>query len=175
MAAKFLERLAVPGIAAAAVIGAAFAATTDGNELAYEQSRSSLDAADAAIWAGKEFERADVNADGMVDAAEFGALAIVTAELAHLNGFVNVDEQTVDLPIEAPAAIASSQRARVSAIASRDFYMAAGNDNMVSRTEFINQRLERFLAADINRNGELSKRELTIFAVAQARILPAGA
>jgi len=169
MATRIIEALAVPAMGAIAALGAAFAAS-DAFEPAYGEQLSSLEIVDAAAWAGESFDRTDTDGNGLIDANEFSALSIVTAELAHLNGFLHVNAQIIALPIEAPTAISSVERARISAIASREFYIAAGDDSGISKAEFVNHKLEKFHNADRNRNGVLNATELKYFAVAQTRI-----
>ena len=77
MAAKVLERLAIPSIAAFGAIGVAFAAT-DGFEAAYGDARSSLEYSEASVWAGKEFERADTDNSGTIDAVSYTHLTLPT-------------------------------------------------------------------------------------------------
>lgn len=171
MATRLIEALAVPAMGAVAVMGAAFAAN-GAFEPAYGGPLAKFEMADVPAWAEEDFTRTDSDANGALDAREFGALAIVTAELAHLNGFVYVDAHTIALPIDSPAAISQSERARIAAVAAREFYLAAGDNDAVSRAEFVAHKLEKFRHADRNRNGILSTTELKVFAVGQTRINP---
>ena len=62
------------------------------------------------------------------------------------------------------------ERARIGAVAAREFYHAAGEDARLTEDEFIAFELERFSDADKNRNGVLDAYELKTFAARTARI-----
>ncbi len=135
-----------------------------------------LTAAEASVHANKVFDRADLDKSGAMSADEFTALSIVTAELAHLNGYVVIEteglERTIDLPIEAPAALSYGERARIEAVARNAFYAAAGGDRKLTKAEFAKAQSLAFDEADRNRNGALAKRELSNFAAGQAKLSP---
>ena len=175
-----LAKFALPGVAAAVFAGAALAAQGDERapdaaaEAAYDQAIEKLEAGDAASHAAGLFAQADLNRDAVLDAVEYEALAIVTAELARLNGFVPIliaDGVSTASLAEAPGkALTNAERARVEAIAARDFYLAAGADDQIVEAEFVAETMERFESADRNRNGVLGEREISVFAAASARL-----
>jgi hypothetical protein len=180
MVRKIFEKLAIPGLVLAVAAGATLASSAAVEPpAAYGPQAQRLEAGAAAAHASAVFERADINSDGQIDADEYSALSIVIAELARLNGFVAVDfadgGKTVALPIAAPQALAGSERIRVAAVAAREFHLVAGADDMINRNEFVDAQMELFSAADANRNGVLSERELRSYAAWQARIAPRNA
>lgn len=120
------------------------------------------------------FERADLDASGALDANEYAALAIVTAELARINGFIALapdsDGEIVALPIKGRQSLGYGERARVEAVARAEFYSAAGADGQMSQAEFAAERAANFAAADRDRDGHLKRRELIAFAASEARL-----
>ena len=173
MPKKFIERLAVPSIAAAFAVGAAFAAG-EVLEPAYGEASQAIGQTEAAAAAKLQFTHADANEDGVLDAREYASLAVVVAELAHLNGFIALDDKVVALPIAAPASLPVSERTRIGAIASRDFYAAAGPDSVMTQAEFVAERLGAFSKADANGDAVLKKRELRHFAITTVRLATLG-
>ena len=103
---------------------------------------------------------------------EFLTLAVVSAELARLNGFVPVDYaggvRTAALP--RVDAWGPAERARIEATAERDYDLFAGVDERMSGEEFVAFRLEALTAADLDRNGVLTGSELVRFAALEARL-----
>lgn len=165
-----IAAFAAPVVAlAAAGIGVAFAS---GEGAAYGAATEKLEASRALANAEATFARADRDGSGALDAHEYASLAIVTAELARLNGFVAVDSsespQIVLLPIAAPQALAGGERARVDAVSRRNFYAIAGNDSRMTLNEYISHQQARFAEADLNRNGSLAKHELVAYAAREA-------
>ena len=133
-----------------------------------------LSKSDAVVHAERVFDRADIDGSGALEADEFAALSIVTAELAHLNGYVTIETDAqpreVALPITAPSALSYGERARVEAVARNEFYVAAGGDGLLSKAEFVDAQLLAFNDADRNRNGVLKPRELSTYAIKQASL-----
>ncbi|MCA8889226.1 MAG: hypothetical protein KDA46_10380 [Parvularculaceae bacterium] len=180
MKRKFVEYVGIPVLAVAIAAGAALASGSGYEpQSAYGPAVNVLEAEAAARHASAVFDRADLNADGELDAREYEALSIVTAELARLNGFVSVDfdgvAAPVALPITAPKAMTSAERIRVEAIASREFHLVADGDDAITHDEYVSAQLELFAAADQNRNGVLSARELQSYAAWQAHLTPRNA
>ena len=178
MARNLIEKLAIPGVAAACVAGAALAAT--GPAPAYGDALARIDAETAGANAAYVFERADLDGSGDLDAREYAALSIVTAELARLNGFISVVEgdgapRTAALPEGAARAMSPAERARVEAVAAREYHEVAGADGAVSKAAFVEAEMERFAAADRNRNGALRGAELDRFVQLTARLPQSGA
>ena len=101
--------------AAGAAIGIALSSLTgaDSTDAYGEQPLSGLSESEAASHALHVFMRADRNLDQKLDVGEFAALSIVTAELAHLNGFIAIDNggsvRTIALPVVAPAALSADR------------------------------------------------------------------
>jgi len=159
--------------AAAVAVSAALASGAGFNNDAYNDGLIKLTQKEASAHAASVFARADLNADGGLSADEFTALSIVTAELAHLNGFIVIEggaaPRIIALPIAAPAALLQGERARVEAVARNTFYVAAGGDGVLTEAEFVKAQMLKFGDADRNRNGALAKSELENFALKQAQ------
>ncbi len=173
-----VSKFAIPGVALAVLAGAALAAQQDtaieNAAGAYEQSLRQLPAEDAAAHAVDLFDRADMDDSGALDDMEYQALAVVTAELGRLNGFVPVlvdgEVKTAAFAAGPLPALSGPERARVEAIAVRDFHLSAGADGVIDEDEFVQETLERFQSADRNRNGALGAKEIAIFAASTARL-----
>lgn len=159
--------------AVAAVAGLAF--TTDGVPGAYDDSSiAKLSQADVAAHAERVFARADMDQDHALSADEYTALTVITAELAHLNGFVVIEKEdgvaTAPLLVSTHAALSPAEQTRIAAVARKAFYIFAGEDGRMSADEFSASQQFSFEAADLNQNGELAKQELSVFAQRQASI-----
>lgn len=141
--------------------------------------KAELSANEAVIHAASVFSRADLDRSVSLSADEYVSLAIVTAELSRLNGFMSIEaegrEQLVMLPVKAPGAISRGERARVEAVARGEFYAAAGSDSQLSLEEYVAEQAARFSAADRNRNGILKNNELGAFAAREALLSKASA
>lgn len=172
-----VPNLFIPAITAVtAAVSAAIATGAGFDTDPYDGDLIHLTRAEAATHAAKTFDRADQNSDGKLSADEFTALSIVTAELAHLNGFVVIEGEgnarVIALPLSAPVALSSGERARVEAVARNAFYASAGGDGLLTKDEFANRQAIAFSDADRNRNGALAKSELEKFAVKHANFSP---
>lgn len=170
--AKF-PMIVLPGFAAALAAGAGLVnAASVEPAPAYAARAAQLEAATVAATAAAVFGRADLDNDAELSREEYVTLAVVTAELARLNGFVAVDYsggvRTASLP--RAAAWSADERARVEAAASRDYALFAGDDERLTADEFVTARLEAMTAADLDRNGVLRGAELTRFAAIEARV-----
>lgn len=139
---------------------------------AYGARVAQLTETEAAADAGAKFARADLDGSGSLDADEYVSLVLVTAELSRLNGFVALGadgrNEVVALPLDMPGAIGVGERSRVEAVARGEFYAAAGSDGLMSAYEHAAESARRFAAADRDRSGALSKRELEAFATREA-------
>ncbi len=162
---------------AAAVLAAAGLAYTSASDLPEAYSGDALKALTEealADHAATVFHRADRNQDGALDADEYAALAIVSAELARLNGFIVIESEAgparVTLAGFAPASLSAAEHARVDAVARNVFYLHAGDDGRLNEDEFTNAQQGVFDAADFNRNGVLRRGELEVFAQRQAML-----
>lgn len=161
--------------AAIAAAGFAFAAADNSAPEAYQDGPlTRLSQVEAADHAGRVFDRADRDGDAALNVDEFAALAIVTAELAHLNGFIAVEFEdevkTIALPASQPSALPRSERARIDAVARHAFYGFAGDDGLLDRDEYIRMQSAVFEASDLNASGDLNKRELAVYARRQAYV-----
>jgi len=169
---SLIAAFAAPSIALISV-GLATGAGLD-DRAAYGAAVQALSSQDAAAHAQSVFARADLDQSGALDVNEYAALAIVTAELARLNGFFALEvgdgREIVPLPVNAPAALAGSERARVTAVAHAEFYALAGEDAVMDFSEYAGEQDARFAAADRNRNGALTKAELVSFAARAAML-----
>lgn len=163
---------------AAAVIAAAGLAYTSADDLVSDPAYGDEDrlralTEDALIdHASAIFQRADRDQDGVLNANEYAALSIVSAELARLNGFVVIEgaegPATVTLAATAPAALSRAEHVRVDAVARSTFYTHAGDDGQMNEEEYARAQRAMFDVADFNRNGVLQRGELEVFAQKQA-------
>ncbi len=163
----------LPGFAAALAVGAGLVhAASVEPPGAYGAPAVQLEATTVATTAKTVFDRADLDNDMELSREEFVTLAIVTAELARLNGFVAVDYsrgvRTAALP--RAGAWTAAERSHVEAAGVRDYELFAGDDERMTRDEFVAARLEAMTASDIDRNGVLSGVELARFAALEARL-----
>lgn len=166
-----------------AVIAAFFAVTVtsfagmDATDPYANREAAKLSKDDAAIHARLEFARADRDGDDALSVDEYAALTLITAELAHLNGFIAVERgdaagevMTISLPAASAAALSRGEQARIDAVARNRFYGAAGDDAALDEHEFVALQKSVFDSADSNRNGALHKNELQIFASRRANL-----
>jgi hypothetical protein len=172
MKSTLIAALAAPTIA---LTGLGVGATGGGAGAgAYGGAIATLTGDQSGAMARALFERADLDASGALDADEYAALAIVTAELARLNGFIALAAdgaaEIVALPIKGRESLSRGERARIDAVARAEFYAAAGADGQMSKAEYAAERAAGFAAADRDGDGRLKARELTLFAAAQARL-----
>ncbi|MEO1136320.1 MAG: hypothetical protein AAFW68_06880 [Pseudomonadota bacterium] len=161
--------------AAIAVAAASFTGATP--RPAYEDGAlTHLSQSDATAYAATVFKRSDRDGDDALSVDEFAALTIVTAELAHFNGFVAVETEeklgTIALPVNAPLALGDAEQTRIDAVARHTFYAFAGDDGKMQQAEFLDLQTAIFLSSDLNANGALTKSELAIFAQRQAFLRP---
>lgn len=164
---------------AAAVIaaaGLAYTSAEDAQTDAYgaDDQLTSLSEDRLAVHSGLVFQRADRNQSGALDADEYAALKIVSAELARLNGFIVLEGEdgpsTLALSGQAPSALSPIEHVRVDAVARSTFYLHAGDDGLMSDEEYSSAQREIFDVADFNRNGVLKRGELKSFANRQALV-----
>jgi len=165
--------LVLPGFAALIAVGASLVhAASVEPKPAYAAHATQLEASTVAATAKTVFARADLDNDGALSREEYVTLAIVTAELGRLNGFVPVDYaggvRTAPLPRN--AVWSKGERARIETAAERDYALFAGDDQRLSSDEFVASQLESLTAADLDRNGVLTGAELPRFAAIEARL-----
>lgn len=176
---SLVAAFAAPSVALACVgLNAALASNLSelfNDRAAYAGAVERLSADEASAHANAMFSRADLNRSGALDADEYAALAIVTAELSRLNGFFALDigdgREFVQLPEGAPTALSFGERARIEAVARTEFYAIAGEDGLLDRHEYTGEQMERFEQADRNNNKVLVKAELTSFAARAAMLM----
>lgn len=169
------QKLALPALAAAVfACGSLIANATVEPAPAYGAAAGRLEGAAIFSNAEKVFERADLNNDGYLGDEEYSILAVVTAELARLNGFIVVDAQegvlTVRTLLSDKADLSHRDKEAIRDRAVREHARIAGDDQRVTRDEFVDAALERFIASDTDRNGRLTGEELTVFAASQAKV-----
>ena len=176
MPVALIEKIAFSGVAAAAAAFAGFLGDFSNEPSpAYGAAATRLEAETVAAYVGRVFDRADLNNNGFLDMEEYSILAIVSAELAQLNGFVSFDVglgvETVALPggVTTPPP-AAHLKDNLLEQANREFAYAAGEDGRLSAADFADAVLEQFLASDADRDGVLAGGELKSFAAAQARL-----
>lgn len=180
MAIEFIENFAGPGlgVALAASFALATAPVTDAVN-AYGPAIETVSEAVAGENAARLFLQADRNGDRAIDRDEFGALAVVSAELARLNGFVAIHlasaSHRAELPVGSPKAMTSAERTRIWAVATNEFLAAAGGDGLLDESEFVGLQLSTFRQADRNGDGRLDGAEVKWFAAAQGRLLTSDA
>jgi len=177
MVAAILHKAAFSGAAAAVAAGVSLVTSAAVDpEPAYGAAAVSVEAEAVVREAISRFERADLNKDGALDEEEFAIMAIVGAELARLNGFVpiamNGEVRTIPLGEARREPLTKAEKAMTAARAAREYRVIAGDDERVHVGEFVDAELEKFIADDADRNGELSGVELASFAHRQARLAP---
>lgn len=163
--------------AAAAVFVAAASLVGINTGPAYEDgSVKALSQAEAETYAASVFQRADRDGDAALNVDEFAALTVITAELAHLNGFIPVEKdgavETIALPISAPGALGDGEQTRIDAVARHTFYAFAGEDGKMQQGEYLGLQDAIFASSDLNANGALTRTELSLFAQRQAYLRP---
>lgn len=165
--------LVLPGFAAMVAAGAGLVhAASVEKTPAYGATATQLEAATVAVTAKTVFARADLDNDASLSRDEYLTLAVVTAELARLSGFVPVDYSggARTAPLPRAEDWTSAERSRVEHAADRDYAAFAGDDQRMTREEFVASRLESLTAADLDRNGVLTGAELMRFAAIEARL-----
>ncbi len=168
---------AITAAAAAALVVVASLVGVEAPGPAYgDGALEKLTREEAAAYSRSVFQRADIDHDGALDVDEYAALAVVKAELAHLNGFIAVERngalETVALPINAPAALGDSEQTRIDAVARHTFYAFAGSDGKMQQGEYLGLEDAIFASSDLNSNGALTRAELPLFAQRQAHLSP---
>lgn len=170
----FFEKIALPAIGAALVAGAAMAATGDLTEPAYGGAIKELSRGVNDRRAEILFAQADLDGSGDLSATEFAALSLVSAELARLNGFVAVDlgdaaPGVIDIADEAPASVSGADRTRIEAVATHEFHSAAGEDGVLTPSDFVAFERRKFDDADRDADGALRRQELGAYGLKVAR------
>ncbi len=160
----------------AAVAGLAMTSieSANSNSMYDDTTVAKLTRSDVEGHANRVFARADRNGDFFLNADEYTALTIVTAELAHLNGFIVIETggqlSTASASGVSSAALSPAEQARIEAIARGRFYVFSNDDGMMDQNEFLRAQSAIFDAVDYNKNGVLAKRELNAFAQQHAHI-----
>lgn len=164
--------IAAAGFAMAAVNG-------DPEDYPYgEAPLTSLSYDEAGTHAELVFARSDRDGDDALSVDEFAALSVITAELAHLNGFIVIEQEegvkTVPLGAAEAGALPASEHVRINAVARHVFYSFAGSDRALDAAEYAEMQSAVFKASDLNANGDLNRKELSAYARRQA-FVPTGA
>lgn len=172
MVFELFQKLAVSTAFAAVAAGAGMFSEKEAAP-AYGVAAASLEATSAARHAARAFEKADLNNDGELDEDEYSLAALVTAELALLNGFYAIDAgdgvETVAIAT-ARRALNDAEKVELLSSAVREFAAVAGDDERLDQSEYVNAQLEVFLANDTDRNAVLAAGELIAFGARQARL-----
>lgn len=171
MLASIFQKLALPLAAAgiAAITGASHDATA--GPAAYGAERRSLDVNTVLEDANLLFSRADLNNDGFVDPDEYAIFAIVNAEISALNGFVTFDRGTRAPVVKIEADdTAPTDRKVIIETALSEYGAMSSTNRKLTRDEFAQARLEKFVACDIDRDGVLTGNELDRFALNAAGV-----
>lgn len=174
-----MSKIAFSFIAASAVFAGAVGIAGPmggGIAAAFGASAETVTSDDAARDAARLFNRADMDANGVVDVEEYAALEVVEAELARLNRAVVIDGVSlrhIELPAEVADRLSAGERARVDAVARREFHVWSDTENGLAEEAFVALRLARFDAADGDQNGRLQGDEMRLYAqdIAQHRPL----
>ncbi|MEM7741503.1 MAG: hypothetical protein AAF225_11970 [Pseudomonadota bacterium] len=119
------------------------------------------------IHAATVFERVDQDRDGWLDAEEFTAERLISAQLARLSRRVPIDaEETVHLlvPNEVPNSLELGERQSLASIARHEHAARSVDAPGLSQKAFADLFIEEFLQADHNFNGVLEADELVVFA-----------
>lgn len=175
MVVGFIHKVAISGFAAALAAGASLVTGASVTPApAYGVEAAKLEAAAAATEAARLFEKADLDNNGYLDRDEYEILGVVTAELAHLNGFVAIDAgrgvETIAIARKGKRFLGDDDKARIEERALREFEMFSGDDERLASDEFVTAQLEQFLAIDADRNGVLAGAELKSYAYARSRL-----
>ncbi|MCB2113123.1 MAG: hypothetical protein KDD85_06185 [Parvularculaceae bacterium] len=175
MISALIQKAAIPAFAAIAAAGGGLIASVEPHPpSAYLHEANFFEVSSAARAAEASYSRADLNNDGHIDQDEYVTLAIVSAELFRLNGFVALETTNGALRVSIAAAnegaLADKEKASIRARARAEYARLAGDDQKLSEREFVDSKVEEFYSADIDRNGVLTGAELKHFAFAQTRI-----
>jgi len=175
MVVGLIQKAAFSGLAAAIAAGAGLVnAVSVTAAPAYGAVASALEADAAARNASRIFDRADFNHDGALDFDEYQILAVVTAELANLNGFASFDAgegvRIVEISHTGGTDLAANEKALIRARAAREFGYFSGDDERLAKDEFVTAEIERFMTNDRDRNGVLTGAELASYAMTQSKL-----
>ncbi|MEO1043385.1 MAG: hypothetical protein AAFX52_13975 [Pseudomonadota bacterium] len=113
------------------------------------------------------FDRVDQDQDGWLDAEEFTAERLVSAQLARLSRRVPIDaDETVHIvvPREVPSSLELGERQTLTNIARHEHAARAVDTPGLNRAAFADLFIEEFLAADHDFDGVLKADELSHFA-----------
>lgn len=138
---------------------------------AFGETASTVSTSDIENDAAALFAKVDIDGSGTLDADEFAGQAVVIAELARFNRTVTVEGETdmqIRLPEATPERVSLTERSSIDAVARRAFHQFA-EDGEMDAAAFTAYRLSVMAKADTNRDGELKRHELDLFASAQAR------
>jgi len=137
---------------------------------------SAVKRADFLRLASSQFAEVDLDGDGLLHEADFAARAVVSAQLARLNGRVAVAaDAATPIGRARTAVLTPGERDMLERRAALEFRFRAGVDGVVDRREWRASREATFDAFDRDGNGVLDGGEIAAFAAAVAEQPAAGA
>ena len=137
-----------------------------GHETAPNRTSPKVSLDEAKKRAMLQFQRADLDGSGALDADEFATLTIVTGELARLNGVLVLDAAgKVEAPLTDAVLVPLSreERFQLDALARQEFRRFAGGDDVLCDDEFTAIRTRQFKQSDLNNDDVLSGVEIASF------------
>jgi len=170
-----IQKTAIPAFAAiAAASGGLIASGSVELQPAYQYEAHSLEVTSVAQAASAAYAKADLNNDGRIDQDEYVTLAVVSAELFRLNGFVALETSSgverVTIAASSGTSLSAAEKSGIRTRSRMEYARIAGDDQKLTEREFIDSKVEEFFSADSDRNGILTGTELRQFAFAQSKI-----
>ena len=118
----------------------------------------------------QQFSRADLNRNEQLEEHEYVALAVVTSELAHLNGFLALQgvEKVNVLPLDKRAGqeFDSAERRRIASDARASFRQLSMGALSISEDQYIGARQSLFITFDQDGDNRLNGGDLDSFSIA---------
>ncbi len=143
---------------------------------AYPAAAERLSLADFSHASSRQFHRADLDGSGLLEQEEFVALAVVSAELARLNGFVALDGhkqlKVLDLPNEDNLAAPDLNRRRIEQSARAIYADLAFGGPGILESSYVIAREVSFRKLDQDQDNSLSGPDLGRLAIALTHPAP---
>ncbi|MEM0929805.1 MAG: hypothetical protein AAGI89_11000 [Pseudomonadota bacterium] len=149
----------------AALIG--FTGAAFGADDPFGKEATQLTEAQLVAHASTVFARVDQDRDGWLDAEEFAAERMISAQLARLSRRVPIDgDETVHLivPKEVPSSMERGERLTLTNIARNEHAARSAGAPGLDEAAFASILIEEFLNADRDFDGILQAEELMVFA-----------